>query len=206
MGGIIASAIEVPELAAAAAARGLRLVPLAHARPTRDAAALIAHRDGDPERAVAEARASGWIGPLMLALTHEAWIVRALDAGADDAVLLPASAGEIAARLAARLRTSAAAPIEIGELRIEPVERRVTRAGRALDLLPREYALLLCLARHPGEVVSRAELLAQVWRLGFDPGTNVVQVHVSRLRAKLDKGFARPMLVTDKGRGYRLIA
>ncbi|MBO9715181.1 MAG: response regulator transcription factor [Sphingomonas sp.] len=142
----------------------------------------------------------------MLALTHEAWIVRALDAGADDAVLLPASAGEIAARLAARLRTSAAAPIEIGELRIEPVERRVTRAGRALDLLPREYALLLCLARHPGEVVSRAELLAQVWRLGFDPGTNVVQVHVSRLRAKLDKGFARPMLVTDKGRGYRLIA
>nr|WP_243852986.1 winged helix-turn-helix domain-containing protein [Sphingomonas naasensis] len=94
----------------------------------------------------------------------------------------------------------------MGDLRIDPVERRVEREGRAIALLPREYALLLHLARSAGRSIAREELLAAVWGLRFDPGTNVVEVHVSRLRAKLDRGFAAPMLVTDKGRGYRLIA
>ena len=92
----------------------------------------------------------------------------------------------------------------LGGLRIDPVERRVERDGRAVPLLPREYALLLHLARSAGRCVGRDELLAAVWGLRFDPGTNVVEVHVSRLRAKLDRGFGVPMLVTDKGRGYRL--
>jgi len=112
----------------------------------------------------------------------------------------------IAARLAARLRPRPPPPIVIGELRIDWVERRVARAGRPLALLPREYALLLHLARAGGRCVDRAELLEAVWRLHFDPGTNVIEVHVSRLRAKLDRGFARPLLVTEKGRGYRLMA
>jgi two-component system OmpR family response regulator len=202
---VIASAIEIPDLARAAAARGLRLVPMAGTPPGNDVAALIGEADGSgdgPDLAIAEARASGWTGPLMIALRHGC-VARALDAGADDAVRLPASPHEIAARLAARLRPRA---IAIGDLSIDSGARRVTRAGKPLDLLPREYALLLHLAQRPGRCVSRAELLAQVWRLRFDPGTNVVQVHVSRLRAKLDRGFPTPMLRTEKGRGYLLTA
>jgi two-component system OmpR family response regulator len=142
----------------------------------------------------------------MVVLTSECGtnVAGALDAGADDAVALPACAGEIAARLAARLRSQPLA-ITLGGLRIDTVERRVSRDGRPVSLLPREYGLLLHLARSAGRCVGREELLAAVWGLRFDPGTNVVEVHVSRLRAKLDRGFAAAMLVTDKGRGYRLI-
>ena len=80
------------------------------------------------------------------------------------------------------------------------------RAGRPVPLLAREYALLLHLARHAGQPLSRTDLLRAVWRLDFDPGTNSVEVHMSRLRAKLDRGGARPLLRTVKGRGYMLDA
>ncbi len=93
-----------------------------------------------------------------------------------------------------------------GDLVIGLVDRTVERAGRPVALLAREYALLLYLARRPGQPASRQELLKAVWRLDFDPGTNSVEVHMSRLRAKLDRGFARPMLRTVKGRGYMLDA
>ncbi|MDF7777598.1 winged helix-turn-helix domain-containing protein, partial [Sphingomonas sp. AOB5] len=119
------------------------------------------------------------------------------------AVLMPASVSEIAARLAARLRPRM---IRIGELEVDTVERRVRRAGRAIALLPREYALLLYLVRAGGRCVGRMELLSTVWGLRFDPGTNVVEVHVSRLRAKLDRGCAAPLLHTEKRRGYRITA
>jgi two-component system, OmpR family, response regulator len=111
---------------------------------------------------------------------------------------LPACASEIAARLAARLH-GRGTPITLGPLRIDPVARRVERDGHAVPLLPREYALLLHLARAQGRCAGRAELLAAVWGLRFDPDTNVVEDHVSRLRAKLDRGFAAPMLVTSAG-------
>ncbi len=80
------------------------------------------------------------------------------------------------------------------------------RAGRPVPLLAREYALLLHLARHAGQPLSRTDLLRAVWRLDFDPGTNSVEVHMSRLRAKLDRAGARPLLRTVKGRGYMLDA
>ena len=140
---------------------------------------------------------------LVLAQDCGASVEHALDAGADDAVLLPASAGEIAARIAARIRPAA---LRIGPLDIDTVERRVMRSGTPIPLLPREYALLLHLARAAGRCVGRAELLACVWGLRFDPGTNVIEVHVSRLRAKLDRGFPQPLIVTEKGLGYRLTA
>lgn len=142
-------------------------------------------------------------GPVILLVDDPAEIPAALDAGAADAVLRSSTADEIAARVAARLR-SAPPPIGIGELVIDRIARTVTRAGRAVRLLPREYALLVHLAQHPGRTVSRAALLEAVWGLRFDPGTNVVAVHISRLRAKLDHGFARTMLHTEKGIGYRL--
>ncbi|AQR75923.1 hypothetical protein BXU08_14605 [Sphingomonas sp. LM7] len=191
----------------AAGARGLDIVPVAAAALAHSGAqiAIIGLEGRDPAACVAMVRAQGWRGALMLALSDGGGlsVARALDAGADDAVTLPACAGEIAARLAARLRGRAPA-VEVGGLRIDPVERRVEREGRAVALLPREYALLLHLARAAGRCVGRAELLEAVWGLRFDPGTNVVEVHVSRLRAKLDRGFAAPMLVTERGRGYRL--
>lgn len=96
--------------------------------------------------------------------------------------------------------------IDIGELIIDRIARHVTRAGRKLTLLPREYALLLHLAQHAGQAVLCAALLEAAWGLRFYPGTNVGAVHVPHLRAKLDRGFAAPMLRTDKGVGYRLAA
>lgn len=144
-------------------------------------------------------------GPVLLLVDDARDIAAALDAGAADAVLRASPADEIAARIAARLR-AAAPPIGIGELAIDRIARTVTRAGRALRLLPREYALLVHLAQHAGRTVPRAALLEAVWGLRFDPGTNVVAVHVSRLRAKLDHGFAGAMLHTEKGIGYRLDA
>jgi len=195
----VACAVDLPDLARAAAARGLGLVPFAPG-----VEAKVALFTGRAEQ-VATIRAQGWHGPLLLILADmDGSIAQALDAGADDAVLPVAGPEEIAARLAARARPRP--EIVLGELRIDPVERRVTRAGRILPLLPREYALLLHLIRQGERPAGRLELLAAVWGLGFDPGTNVVEVHVSRLRAKLDRGFAAPMLRTDKGRGYRLCA
>ena len=208
MAGLVACALHLPRLREAAGARGLAIVPVGSgALADSGAQAAIVGLEGrDPAACVARVRAQGWRGALMLVLASDcdASITGALDAGADDAVALPVCAGEIAARLAARLRCHSPA-IAVGELRIDAVERRVERAGRVVPLLPREYGLLLHLARSAGRCVGREELLAAVWGLHFDPGTNVVEVHVSRLRAKLDRGFATPMLVTDKRRGYRLI-
>jgi len=201
---IVACALHIPELAEAAQARGMRLEAMA--APGDAAAAVLgwSPREGDPSARIADLRAQGWLGPLLLVLAEGcgASIAYALDAGADDAVLLPASAAEIAARLAARLRPRPAS-ITIGDLCIDPVERRVTRRGSVIALLPREFALLLHLARAGGRCVDRTELLASVWRLRFDPGTNVIEVHVSRLRDRLGRGLP-PMLHTEKGRGYRL--
>lgn len=93
----------------------------------------------------------------------------------------------------------------LGDLDIDLVDHSARRADRPLNLLAREYLLLLHFARHTGRVQSKEALLRSIWRLGFDPGTNVVQVHVSRLRAKLDRDFARPMLHTIRGVGYCLV-
>lgn len=130
-------------------------------------------------------------------------VALAIDAGADDAVDGRAGPEEIAARLAALTR----APnnrIGVGDLVIDRIQRSAQRAGRPIDLLPREYALLVHLAERAGQVVSRRALLDAVWGLRIDPGTNVVQVHVSRLRAKLDRRQPQPMLLSERGKGYRL--
>lgn len=103
------------------------------------------------------------------------------------------------------VRIARPAPVRRGMIEIDTVERVVRREGRIVPLLAREYRLLLHLARAGGEPVSRGALLAAVWGLRFDPGTNVVAVHVSRLRARIDRGFATPAIETVKGAGYRLV-
>lgn len=130
----------------------------------------------------------------------------AFAAGADDVAPDGCGHAELVARLEALCRRpgGSAAPIRCGDLAIDPLHRRATRGGNALPLLPREYALLHHLAGEAGRAVSRMDLLRAVWRLPFDPCTNVVEVHVSRLRAKLDRGFASPLLHTVRGRGYAL--
>ena len=130
----------------------------------------------------------------------------ALTAGADDAVGWTDNLPELLARIASLLRRSRIATGQLGEgeLRIDLIDRRVERAGRLIRLPLREFDLLANLARVPDRPLSRAALLKAVWRIDFDPGTNRVEVHMSRLRAKVDRGFAWPMLRTVKGEGYAL--
>ena len=129
-----------------------------------------------------------------------------LDAGAADAVGWTNNLPEIVARVAGLLRRSRIAEGQLGagDLRIDLIDRRVERAGRPIRLPLREFDLLANLARVPDRPVSRDALLRAVWRIDFDPGTNRVEVHMSRLRAKVDRGFDWPMLHTVKGRGYTL--
>lgn len=130
----------------------------------------------------------------------------ALRGGADDAAGWTGNLPEILARIAGLLRRArlTAGQIGAGELRIDLIDRRVERAGRLIRLPLREFDLLANLARVPDRLMSRDALLRAVWRLDFDPGTNRVEVHMSRLRAKVDRGFAWPMLWTVKGQGYAL--
>ncbi len=206
VGKIVATNVQLVGLDAAASARGLRLAPFDAADWGGLAALFVDWRMqiGPARDLVDTIRGRGWRGPLVLrAMGGSAMVALALDAGADDAVDGRAGPEEIAARLAALTRTPASR-IGVGDLVIDRIQRSAQRAGRPIDLLPREYALLLHLAEHAGQVVSRRALLDAVWGLRIDPGTNVVQVHVSRLRAKLDRGQPQPMLLSERGKGYRL--
>ena len=137
--------------------------------------------------------------------------IEGLDSGSDDYLTKPFSFGELMARVNALLRRRevrvAADPrLTIGDLEIDPMARVVKRGGRKIDLKPREYLLLEYFARNEGRVVTRTMLLEQVWDYHFDPGTNVIDVHVSRLRRKLDEGYDKPLLHTVRGAGYMLAA
>ena len=136
--------------------------------------------------------------------------VRGLQAGGDDYLVKPFDFSELLARLQALLRRASglAAPtrLEVGDLSMDLLSREVVRAGRRLDLRPREHALLEYLMRNPGRVVSRTALLSRVWGYSFSPHTNAVDVLVSRLRDKLDQGFPTKMLHTVRGAGYVLKA
>ncbi len=96
--------------------------------------------------------------------------------------------------------------LRVGELEMNLISRQVKRQTTLIDLQPREFQLLEFLMRHAGQSVTRTMLLEKVWAYHFDPQTNVIDVHISRLRAKLDKGFDRPMLHTVRGEGYQLKA
>jgi DNA-binding response OmpR family regulator len=132
--------------------------------------------------------------------------VHGLERGADDYLVKPFAFSELLARLRNLLRRPARRIEHLGlaNLRIDPLLRRATVGDRALDLSQKEFDLLRCLMETPGEVRSRAELLERVWGIRFDPGTNVVDVHVSRLRSKLRLAGAQPSIETRRGVGYAL--
>jgi len=134
--------------------------------------------------------------------------VRGLQAGGDDYLTKPFAFAELLARVQALLRRAGGTPevtrLVAGDLSLDLLSRKVERAGRTLDLRPREFALLEYLMRHPGRVLSKTMILSQVWGYSFDPGTNVVDVLVSRLRDKVDEGFATRLIHTVRGAGYVL--
>ncbi|WP_091751399.1 response regulator transcription factor [Methylobacterium sp. ap11] len=138
--------------------------------------------------------------------------VKGLKAGGDDYLPKPYAFSELMARIEvlARRRGGAAASeatsYRVGDLELDRLSHRVTRAGQEIPLQPREFRLLEYLMRHAGQVVTRTMLLEHVWDYHFDPQTNVIDVHVSRLRAKVDKGFERPMIHTVRGAGYMVRA
>ncbi|MCE0505306.1 MULTISPECIES: response regulator [unclassified Roseivivax] len=135
--------------------------------------------------------------------------IEGLSAGGDDYLVKPFAFGELSARIAAlgrRLPMADAAEtvLRAGDLEMDLVRRTVTRAGQPLDLLPREFALLEHLLRRKGRVQTRTMLLEAVWNIHFDPQTNVVETHISRLRAKVDRPFGRDLIVTVRGAGYKI--
>jgi two-component system OmpR family response regulator len=134
--------------------------------------------------------------------------VEGLEAGADDYLVKPFAFSELLARVNALSRRpplqAEKTVLMVADLQLDLVRRRVTRQGRPIDLQPREFALLEVLMRNEGRVVTRTMLLEQVWDLHFDPQTSVVETHVSRLRAKIDKPFGKRLLHTVRNIGYSL--
>ncbi|MGY1630590.1 response regulator transcription factor [Geodermatophilus sp. SYSU D01186] len=137
-------------------------------------------------------------------------VVAALDAGADDYVVKPFSAGQLEARIRAVLRRASGVesgpePVTVGDLTVDPRSRRVTHAGAPVDLSPKEFDLLAYLAARPGTVVSKRELLTEVWQLPYGGSDKTVDVHLSWLRRKLGESAAEPRLLqTVRGVGVRL--
>lgn len=159
-------------------------------------------------------RAGGVTTPVIMlsALASLDERVKGLHGGSDDYLGKPFAFAELLARIEALRRRAAPAVTGEGQvtrlayedLEVDLLTRRVLRGGRRIDLQPREFRLLEFLLRHRDQVVTRTMLLEDVWDYHFDPGTNVIDVHVSRLRKKLDEGGARPLLHTVRGAGYRL--
>ncbi|WP_029922148.1 winged helix-turn-helix domain-containing protein [Nevskia soli] len=136
--------------------------------------------------------------------------IRGLHSGGDDYLTKPFSFGELLARLDALSRRSWSGGrethLEVGDLRMDLLSRKVSRGSRAITLQPREFKLLEYLMRHADQVVTRTMLLENVWEFNFDPQTNVVDVHISKLRQKIEFELERPLLKTVRNAGYMLTA
>lgn len=183
---------------------------------TQDYDAIILDRNlpqMDGLSVLAALRAEGRSTPVLLlsALGQVDDRIAGLNAGADDYLPKPFSFQELIARLNALVRRRGGGGEEanllvVGELTLDRLARTAARGGRVIELLPKEYQLLEYLMRHAGQVVTRTMLLEAVWDYSFNPGTNVIDVHISRLRAKIDDEGEKPMIHTMRGIGYRLDA
>src|ERR1700754_1351202 len=166
----------------------------------------------DGLRLVAEMREHGNATPVLFlsALSEVDDRVKGLKAGGDDYLTKPYAFVELLARIDALMRRRSPVTVKtrltVGDLDLDLLTRAATRSGQAIDLQPREFRLLEFLMRHAGQVVTRTMLLESVWEYHFDPQTNVIDVHISRLRAKIDKGFEGQLLHTVRGAGYMIRA
>jgi two-component system, OmpR family, response regulator len=161
---------------------------------------------------IREVRAKNVTTPALIlsALSDVDERVRGLRAGGDDYLAKPYAFAELLARVEGLIRRRGQdgqeTRLKAGDLEMDLLTRNVTRAGKEIPLQPREFKLLEFLMRNAGHIVTRTMLLENVWDYHFDPQTNVIDVHVSRLRAKIDKGFAEPILHTVRGAGYMIRA
>ncbi len=171
---------------------------------------MLPRRDG--LSVVAGLRARGNDTPVLIlsALGEVDDRVTGLRAGGDDYLTKPYAFSELLARIEVLNRRAASREVEtvyrVGDLELDRLSHSVRRAGQDIVLQPREFRLLEYLMRHAGQVVTRTMLLENVWDYHFDPQTNVIDVHVSRLRGKIEKGFDKPILHTVRGAGYMLKA
>ena len=163
--------------------------------------------DGDGLSLVRELRRQGTLTPAICLTARDRLEerVEGLYGGADDYLVKPFELSELLARIAAvTRRASSSERLEVGDLVIDVPARRVSRAGRELQLTAQEFDLLRYLAEHRGHVLSRTRILDAVWGVTHDPRTNLVDVYISYLRAKIDKGHDQPLLHTVRGAGYVL--
>ena len=171
---------------------------------------MLPRRDG--LSVIAGLRARGNKTPVLIlsALGEVDDRVTGLRAGGDDYLTKPYAFNELLARIEVLNRRTGARDVEtsyqVGDLELDRLSHSVKRAGKEIILQPREFRLLEYLMRHAGQVVTRTMLLENVWDYHFDPQTNVIDVHVSRLRSKIEKGFDTPVLHTIRGAGYMLKA
>ncbi len=169
---------------------------------------MLPRRDG--LSVVAALRAKGHRTPVLIlsALGEVDDRVTGLRAGGDDYLTKPYAFSELLARVEVLQRRSTTTEVEtiyrVGDLELDRLSHMARRAGQEIILQPREFRLLEYLMRHAGQVVTRTMLLENVWEYHFDPQTNVIDVHVSRLRSKIEKGFGAPLLHTVRGSGYML--
>jgi two-component system OmpR family response regulator len=153
-------------------------------------------------------RSAGVATPVLMltALARVEDRVEGLDAGADDYLVKPFAFTELSARLNALARrpavTATETMLQAGDVEMNLLKREVRRAGQRVELQPREFALLEELMRNAGRIVTRTMLLERVWDFHFDPKTNIVETHISRLRSKLNAGFERDVIQTVRGSGY----
>ena len=171
---------------------------------------MLPHLDG--LSVVKTARATGLKTPVLF-LTTMSGVgdrVEGLEAGADDYLVKPFAFAELSARINALARRPPMAQVEtvlkVADLEMDLISREVRRAGLDIDLQPREFRLLEYLMRNAGRVVTRTMLLESVWDFHFDPKTNIVETHISRLRSKIDRGFDTGLIETVRGSGYILRA
>jgi two-component system OmpR family response regulator len=164
---------------------------------------------GVPGLTIVEAvRSAGKTTPVIFltALGDVSERIRGLRAGGDDYLTKPFALGELMARLDALLRRASPAIVSttltVGDLVLDRLARLVTRGGQVIDLQPQEYRLIEYLMRHAGQVVTRTMLLENVWDYHFDPHTSVIDVHISKLRQKIDRNFPQALIHTIRGAGY----
>ncbi|HEY3319761.1 MAG TPA: heavy metal response regulator transcription factor [Planctomycetota bacterium] len=166
---------------------------------------MLPKRDG--WYVISELRAKKKMTPVLMLTARDAVQdrVKGLEMGADDYLVKPFAFSELLARARSILRRGPSRTpesVRLGDLEMDLIRHRATRAGKRLELTPKEFALLSLLVRHAGEVLSRSLIAEQVWDMNFDCGTNIVDVHVRRLRAKVDDPFERKLIHTVRGVGY----
>ncbi len=166
--------------------------------------------DGDGLDLLRQARKDGFVAPVIVLTARDELDdkIRGLDSGANDYMTKPFAFDELLARIRAVCRRpgeSSATDLRVGDLSLDLLTKVANRCGRRIELAPREWVLLELFMRHPGQVLSRSQILNNVWSYSFEPGSNVVDVYVGYLRRKIDLPGMDPLIQTVRGAGYRLV-